>query len=125
MKIQEITVHASRTLPHPIESYANIKPEVTLRATLDDGDDPAEAVRQLQATAENLVENHAAVLKAAIEDRELYNREQAELERLRLSVSRNQVQLAEAEQRLAQRIQPNQQQLFGDTSAAIAENQDG
>lgn len=121
MKIQEITVHASRTLPHPIENYANIKPEVTLRATLEDGEDPAEAVRQLQATAENLVENHAAVLKASIEDRELFKREQVELDRLRSSVVTNQARLAEAEQRMAERIQPSQQHLFG--SSAPAEDQ--
>ena len=42
MKITEITVHASRTLPHPVEQFANIRPSVTLKAELN-GDDATEA----------------------------------------------------------------------------------
>lgn len=56
MKITEITVHAGRTFSHPFEQYSNLRPEVQLRATLDDGDDPVISVKNLQRQAEELVE---------------------------------------------------------------------
>jgi GTP1/Obg family GTP-binding protein len=58
MKITEVTVHAGRVIPHPFESYANLRPDVTLKAELRDGEDVTTAVKTLQAKAEELVEEH-------------------------------------------------------------------
>ncbi len=58
MKITQITVKAGRTFNHPFESYSNLRPEVELTATVDDGESPIEAAAELQETAEKLVEDH-------------------------------------------------------------------
>lgn len=58
MNITEITVSAGRTFGHPYEQFSNLKPQVTLKATLAVGEDPIEAARTLQAKAECLVEDH-------------------------------------------------------------------
>lgn len=62
MKITEITVNAGRTFNNPYESYSNLRPEVTLRASLSDGDNPDECAKGLQAQAEQLVEKHKTQL---------------------------------------------------------------
>lgn len=56
MKVVEITVHAGRTFNHPYESFANSKPGLSLRASLDDGEEVEVATKQLQEKAECLVE---------------------------------------------------------------------
>jgi hypothetical protein len=71
MKITTITVRAGRTFNHPHESYSNLKPEVELVATLDDGDNPDTAAKVLQAKAEGLVEDHKRGLLKSIN--ELYD----------------------------------------------------
>lgn len=58
MKITSITVDAGRTFNHPHESYSNLRPSVTLTATIEEGDNPDECAKSLQARAEELVENH-------------------------------------------------------------------
>lgn len=58
MQVTEVIVTAGRVVNHPLESYANLRPEVTLKATLDPGEDVHAATKQLQATAEGLVEDH-------------------------------------------------------------------
>lgn len=68
MKITEIVVSAGRTVSHPVESYANLKPQLTLKAQLGDDEDPIQAAKQLQAQAEQLVEDHARNLSNAIRD---------------------------------------------------------
>jgi|SRR5579859_7281543 len=68
MKIQEITVTAGRTFNHPHEQYSNLRPDVTLRATLEDGEDPDKAAKWLQAKAEGLVEDHKNGLLKSIEE---------------------------------------------------------
>ena len=55
MQITEITVHAGRTFNHPYESYSNLRPSLTLRAILTDGEDHLAATKALQAQAEGLV----------------------------------------------------------------------
>lgn len=103
MKVTEITVHAGRTLQHPTQSYANVRPELSLRATLEDGDDPAECLRRLQTQAEQMVEDHAATLIASIEDRELAERELAEIGRLTHSIESAQDSLKNMRERRAER----------------------
>ena len=68
MKVTEIKVSAGRTFNHPHESYSNLRPHVELRAMLDDGDDPVKAVRELQAQAEQLVEDHKGNMLKSIQD---------------------------------------------------------
>lgn len=143
MQIQTITVRAHRTLPHPIESFANVQTSIELTARLDAGDDPAECRRRLLCDVENAVEQHAAELIASIEDRAVSEREVAELQRITTSLESQQRRLAEIqksqEDRLqrAQESQREQQTLFGpptdladnladdddQTTAEIAESQ--
>lgn len=111
MKVMEITVNAGRTLPHPTESYANLRPSITLRATLEDGDDHLECIRRLQVQAEQLVEDHAAALVASIAERELAERELAEIGRLTQSIENAQDSLATMRERRAER-QATAQQLM-------------
>jgi len=58
MKITEIVVSAGRTFNHPYENFSNLRPQVTLKATIDDGDDAIAAAKELQGKAEMLVEDH-------------------------------------------------------------------
>ncbi len=58
MEITEIVVSAGRTFNHPYENFSNLRPQVTLKATLDEGDNPQTATKELQGKAEKLVEDH-------------------------------------------------------------------
>ena len=58
MKVTEIIVSAGRTFNHPYEGYSNLRPQITVKASLEDGEDPAIAVKELQGKAEKLVEDH-------------------------------------------------------------------
>lgn len=94
MKVTEITVTAGRTFNHPHESYSNLRPEVRMTATLDDGDDASDATKALQAKAERLVEDHKNTLLDTLN--QIYEQDQvdsqiADLER----------QLTTAQERLA------------------------
>lgn len=62
MKVTEITVTSGRTFNHPHEQYSNLRPSVTLKASLDEADDADVATKALQAKAERLVEDHKALL---------------------------------------------------------------
>lgn len=68
MHITNITITAGRTFNHPYEQYSNLRPEVTMSASLDAGEDPIAATRQLQAKAESLVEDHKQSLLRSIEE---------------------------------------------------------
>jgi hypothetical protein len=82
MQVTEIVVSAGRTFNHPYEEYSNLRPQVTMKATLTEGDDPDTATQALQAKAEKLVEDHKQNLLAQL--RELYQigRAKAELQDL-------------------------------------------
>ncbi len=58
MKITEIIVGAGRTFNHPYQQFANLRPGVTFRAAIEEGEDPEKATKDLQARAESLVEDH-------------------------------------------------------------------
>lgn len=94
MKITEITVHASRTLPHPVEDYANIRPSVTLKAEIN-GDDPLEATKELQRKAEMLVEEHSLLLTSSLKERDVLEREANEIRQLESSMHRQTQRLEE------------------------------
>lgn len=93
MKINTITVTAGRTFNHPHEQYSNLRPEVTMTATLDDGEDATKAAQELQARAEELVEDHKRGLLATIEELHQFTERQAEVRGLRQELERAQRRL--------------------------------
>lgn len=93
MKINTITVTAGRTFNNPHESYSNLRPEVVLTATLDEGEDASTATRQLQAQAEGLVEDHKNALLKNLDDIAAMTRRQQEFASLETSLKRTQSQL--------------------------------
>ena len=58
MRVTEVTVGARRTFIHPFESFVYLRPSVTFKAELQDGEDPVTVAKDLQAKAEQLVEDH-------------------------------------------------------------------
>lgn len=95
MQIKTITVTAGRVFNHPHESYSNLRPEVSMTAALADGEDATQAVQELQARAEQLVEDHKRGLLTSIN--ELYNltERQAEMRGLQDQLTRTQNRLKE------------------------------
>jgi hypothetical protein len=79
MKITTIQVTAGRTFNHPHEQYSNLRPSVTMSATIDDGDDPHISIRDLQQRAEGLVEDHKKSLLNSIEELYQLTERQAEV----------------------------------------------
>lgn len=78
MQVLEIVVSAGRTFNHPYEQYSNLRPQVTMKANLQEGDDPDLAAQALQAKCEKLVEDHKTALLKQLE--ELYHLSQAKQE---------------------------------------------
>ena len=68
MRVTEITVSAGRTFNHPYEDYSNLRPHVTLKAEIEEGEDWLSRVKHLQARAEGLVEEHKQVMLKNITD---------------------------------------------------------
>jgi hypothetical protein len=68
MQITEITASAGRTFNHPHEDYSNLKPHVTLKAVLVEGDDPIACAKALQQQAEQLCEDQKRNMLKALED---------------------------------------------------------
>lgn len=95
MKITTITVTAGRTFNHPHEQYSNLRPEVTMSATLENGEDPHVAVRDLQQRAEGLVEDHKRSLLNSIEELYQLTTRQAEVRGLQNELKRAQARLSE------------------------------
>src|SRR6266581_1934161 len=79
MKIQTISVTAGRCFNHAHEEYSNLRPEVTMTATLENGEDAAIATRALQQRAEGLVEDHKQALLRSIEELYQLTTKQAEI----------------------------------------------
>ena len=93
MKINTITVTAGRTFNHPHEQYSNLRPEVVMTATIEDGEDPHVAVRDLQQRAEGLVEDHKRGLLHSIEELYQLTERQAEVRGLQQELERAQKRL--------------------------------
>lgn len=87
MKVTSITVKAGRTFNHPHEQYSNLKPEVELTATLDDGDDAATCTKALQAQAEGMVEDHKQGLLRSINELYQMTQQAAELRGLQRTLT--------------------------------------
>ncbi len=95
MQITEITVSAGRTFNHPYEQYSNLKPYVTMKAVLSEGEDAAAATKELQKKCEELVEDHKRNMLQSLEElRELSQRQQ-EMASLSAQLGRAQARLEE------------------------------
>lgn len=106
MKVNTITVTAARCFNHPHEQYSNLRPEVSMTASLEDGEDPETAVRSLQHRAEGLVEDHKRGLLASIE--ELHKLGEFQQEMIGLQ---DQLQRAQARLQQIREENPSLQQL--------------
>lgn len=93
MQVNEIIVSAGRTVSHPLESYANLRPQVTLKAALAEGDDFAACCRELQAKAEGLVEDHKNALIQNIKDIDMMERKQRQIAQLECRIRDSQTEL--------------------------------
>ncbi|MEM1149044.1 MAG: hypothetical protein AAGI03_00595 [Pseudomonadota bacterium] len=92
MQITQITVQAGRVVNHPTESYANLRPNLEITADISPDDDADQCIKDLQAKAEQMVEDHKNRLQQSLIDiqaRERREREITSLETdLRLKQSR-------------------------------------
>lgn len=95
MKINTITVTAGRTFNHPHEQYSNLRPEVQMTATLEEGENPTVAARDLQQRAEGLVEDHKQSLLRSIEELYQLTTKQAEMRGLQRELKNAQDRLEE------------------------------
>lgn len=57
MKITSVSVNAGRTLSMPGTNYANVRPQVTFTAEIQDGEDAFAAAATLQERAETFMED--------------------------------------------------------------------
>jgi hypothetical protein len=93
MKVQSITAKAGRTFNHPYESYSNLRCDVEMSAVLEPGDDPAASVKELQARAETLCEQHKQQQLESLHMLEEQQRLQARRMSLEDQISRHQNEL--------------------------------
>ena len=93
MLIVEIIVSAGRTFNHPFESYSNLRPQITLKASLNEGDDADKAAQLLQAKAEKLVEDHKNNMLKAIQELAELQEAQQRIASLGEALRRNQEEL--------------------------------
>lgn len=107
MQITQVTVTAARVIPHPVESYSNLRPSVSLTATLSPEDEPFKCVRNLQNAAEVLVVEHANNMVKAIVDEAARARREGELKAVRDMISQCETSLNDPDCRDHGRIQSN------------------
>lgn len=86
MTIKTIKISAGRTFNHPHEQNSNLRSEVVLEATLEEGENPVEAVKALQAQAEGLVEDHKHGMLKSLEELYQLTERQAEMRGLQVSL---------------------------------------
>lgn len=95
MKIATITVHAGRTFNHPHEQYSNLRPEVTMTATLEESDDPDVCAKVLQQRAESLVEDHKQAMLTSLDEIHDMKVAEQELAELGRTINRQQARINE------------------------------
>ncbi len=95
MEITEITVSAGRTFNHPYETYSNLRPGVTVKATLAPGENPTKAINELQALAEKTVEDHKQALLHSLEELHYLTEDQRDMTTLAEQITRSQQRLDE------------------------------
>lgn len=101
-QIIEIIVSAGRTVNHPYESYSNLKPHLTLKATISASDDFEAEYKALAARAERMIEDHKDTLLGGI--RAIYDMREAEREitSLEQQIARSQQQVERLRQQMPQ-----------------------
>ena len=95
MEITEITISAGRTFNHPYETYSNLRPNITIKATLAPGENPQQAINDLQALAEKSVEDHKQALLHSLEELHYLSEAQREMTTLAEQITRSQTRLEE------------------------------
>jgi hypothetical protein len=93
MKVTEITVSAGRVIPHPFQQYANLRPMVTLKADIDDGEDFEKATKELQAKVEGMIEDHSRYMVKSLEELHDLTEKQARVASLESQIRRAQTDL--------------------------------
>lgn len=93
MHVTEITVSAGRTFNHPYEQFSNLRPNVTVKPTLAEGDDPTKAINELQALAEKSVEDHKQALLHSLEELHYLSEAQRDMTTLAEQITRAQTRL--------------------------------
>lgn len=92
-KIIEVTVAAGRKFNHPYEDFSNLSPHLSLRAEIQDGEDPEAVIKALQAQAESLVEDHKQNMLASLHQLHLMSQYERKVARLELSITQAQEEL--------------------------------
>lgn len=92
-RITEITVSAGRVISHPFKQYENLRPMITLKAVLDDGEDFEVVAKDLQAKAEGMIEDHGRYMVKSLEELEALTRRQSRVASLEASIRRAQADL--------------------------------
>ena len=95
MEITEITISAGRTFNHPYETYSNLRPGVTVKATVAPGEDPTKVINELQALAEKTVEDHKQALLHSLEELHYLTEAQRDMTTLAEQITRSQQRLDE------------------------------
>lgn len=106
MKITEITVSAGRVISHPVEQYSNLRPQISLKAVLDEGEDADAATKQLQAKAEGLVEDHANQLTQHIKEMYYLSEKEREAQKLEENIIASQRRLEDVRGEVSLMLQP-------------------
>lgn len=89
-KIIEVTVAAGRKFNHPYEDFSNLSPHLSIRAEIQEGEDPKEVIKSLQAEAESLIRDHKQHILFSL--RQLHLMSQYERKVARLESSNTQAQ---------------------------------
>jgi hypothetical protein len=110
MNVTRIVVVAGRTFNHPHEQYSNLRPSVTIEATLAEGEDPKSATRDLQQVAEGLVEDHKQGLLRSLNELYELSERQAEMQGLQKQLAQAQSRLNEIRQEHPELTFPKQEQ---------------
>lgn len=119
-KVTELTVSAGRVIPHPFQQYANLRPMITIKAQLDDGEDFEAVAKDLQAKAEGMIEDHSRYMVKSLEELEELTRRQAKVASLEASIRRAQEDLDRLRKEmpaladLSARDQPTDEELADD-----------
>lgn len=69
MKTESVTVGMGVTIPHPTDSYANLKGNVSYTIRLEDGDEYQDAETKLRLRAEHFLETTMSRLVQDCKDR--------------------------------------------------------
>lgn len=97
MKITEIIVSAGRTFNHPYEQYSNFRPGLTIKATLEDGEDFEKNIGEMQNKAETMMEKHKTQMLNDIRNLYQVQKMQGEMSRLKSLLKETEEQIKEME----------------------------